>query len=170
MWEHLLQSQAPWGIFMEDDLMYIHPELGSLLQKLGDSLPSPGKEWDYLQIQGGSCPNNSPLPLHILRGTGYNTGMYIITREAAKSAIEAHFPMRGGQLDNPENFLRSKCRGHNICPVPVKQTGIEDTDVQIPPKAVMLEEEPLIPDCRSLDSQQMMRPDLISPEDLDLTA
>ena len=147
MWEHLLQTQAPWGIFMEDDLTYIHPDLGSLLEKLGKSLPAPGHDWDLLQIQGEACPNSS-LPLHIRNGTGYTAGMYIITREGARRALESHFPMHGGQLDNADGFLRKQCRGHHVCPIPVRQLGSrKDTDVQILTKAANFLEEPLIPDC-----------------------
>ena len=128
MWEHLLQTQAPWGIFMEDDLTYIHPDLGSLLEKLGKSLPAPGHDWDRLQIQGEGqgldCPNYSlQAPLHIRNGSGPTSGMYIITREAARSALEAYFPIQGGQLDNTHSFLRSQCRGHHICPIPARQPG-----------------------------------------------
>ena len=168
MWEHLLQTQAPWGIFMEDDLMYVHPDLGSLLQKLGDSLPAPGQDWDFLQLQGGECLSSSFLhPMHIVIGTGYNLGMYILTREGAQNAIEAVFPMMGGQLDNPEGFLRSQCRAHQVCPVPAAQGGaLKDTDVQIlSSKKVEFLQEALIPDCPFLDVGQMRKPDLISPED-----
>ena len=167
MWEHLLQTKAPWGIFMEDDLIYIHPELGSLLQKLGNSLPAPGHDWDFLQIQiqGGACPNGG-LPLHILPGTAYNLGMYILTRKGAKSALDAYLPMHGGQLDNPEGFFRSQCRAHHVCPTSARQRGsYEDTDVQIISSAVRLVEEPLIPDCPLLEVGQMLKPDLISPEE-----
>ncbi|CAE7519715.1 colgalt1 [Symbiodinium pilosum] len=167
MWEHLLQTQVPWGIFMEDDLMYVHPDLGSLLQKLGNSLPAPGHDWDFLQIQGGECPSSSlSTPLHIVNRAGYNTGMYILTREGAQNAIEAVFPMMSGQLDNPEGFLRSRCRPHQVCPVPAMQRGpLKDTDVQIISKPVKLLEEPLIPDCPLLEVGQMLKPDLISPEE-----
>ena len=137
MWEHLLQTQAPWGIFMEDDLTYIHPDLGSLLEKLGKSLPAPGHDWDRLQIQGEGqgldCPNYSlQAPLHIRNGSGPTSGMYIITREAARSALEAYFPMQGGQLDNTHSFLRSQCRGHHICPIPARQPGsYKDTSTAV---------------------------------------
>eukprot|EP00439_Symbiodinium_sp_Y106_P063774 s375_g9.t3 len=159
MWEHLVQSKAPWGIFMEDDLMFFHPGLEALFGHLGNSqLPAPGKDWDYLQIQGGDCPQQSRPPLHILAGTGYNTGMYILTIEAAKRAIQAHFPMVNEQLDNPENFLRSQCRGHRVCPAAAQQHGsLVDSDVQIPPKAAILNEEPVIPDCPMLTKSEMLQ-------------
>ncbi|CAE7949216.1 unnamed protein product [Symbiodinium sp. KB8] len=170
MWEHLLRSKAPWGIFMEDDLMFFHPGLETLFGQLGNSqLPAPGKDWDYLQIQGGDCPQQSRPPLHILAGTGYNTGMYILTIEAAKRAIQAHFPMVNEQLDNPENFLRSQCRGHRVCPAAAQQHGsLVDSDVQIPPKAAIFKEEPVIPDCPVLAKGEMLLPDLLDPEASDL--
>ena len=164
IWEHIAQQAFPFAVVMEDDIQYLHKDLGNFLCRLahGDFEP----KWDYIQLQHGGELANGTL-LGIVNGSDYNTGMYIMTREAALKMLDSQFPVGKSkatavQLDTPEGPLRTELRTFMTEPPAATQVGSDmDSDVQI------LEDSSFvfvtrIADCASLNSSRMRLPELQS--------
>lgn len=161
IWEHILQQDFPYAIVMEDDISELHPGLGSFLC---DAMKG-NVSWDLIQLQhwrpgkenrGLESQFQPSKPLELKPGTGYNTGMYMITKEAASKMLDYQFPLgfagKTLQIDHDNSPLRSKLKGFHSEGRAASQSS-EDTDVQI--VSLLQANETLIKDCPPLDPSQM---------------
>eukprot|EP00747_Dinoflagellata_sp_TGD_P162348 gnl/TRDRNA2_/TRDRNA2_179837_c0_seq1.p1 gnl/TRDRNA2_/TRDRNA2_179837_c0~~gnl/TRDRNA2_/TRDRNA2_179837_c0_seq1.p1 ORF type:complete len:379 (-),score=68.68 gnl/TRDRNA2_/TRDRNA2_179837_c0_seq1:45-1067(-) len=137
VWEQVVHSNASWGLVMEDDITKLHKGLDDflcgLLPKEAEAARSDSQTWEYLQLQGSEMKVRD-IPLKVIEGTSGNTGMYLITRDAAVKALNAVFPVtrRTAQLDAHRSFLRKGLRAYRTKHGAAEQTGsTTDSDVQI---------------------------------------
>lgn len=135
VWEHVAQQEAPWSLVMEDDIVQVHPQLEALLCSLMRKEPLEGlkDDWELLQLQIYCFPYGEQ-GLTLGEGIDYNTGMYLLKKEAAAKMLNETFPIRtDAQLDDPKGPIRSSLtRLFYTNPSAAAQKGSnQDTDVQI---------------------------------------
>jgi len=158
MWEHFLQQDFEVGIFMEDDVTEVHPGLEKFLCDLVDR-----SDWDVVQLQYGDGTLVKEQDLTLEHRSGWNTGMYLLTKSAARQLLQRQFPIGhfcSSQIDDPGCPIRS-LRNFVSQPAAAMQTGSRaDSDVQI--LGAFLQTAKLR-DCPSLAVSKMHRPELHSP-------
>ena len=139
----------------------MHGNVSWELIQLQHFIPDPGSS-DSLESQ--FMPSK---PLELKPGTGYNTGMYLITKEAASKVLDYQFPLGEGgrivQFDDKWMPLRSRLKAFHTHGAAASQKGSYsgDSDVQMPiPSLAQSRDESLIEDCPPLNESEMKLPEL----------
>jgi hypothetical protein len=151
MWEAMLARNLDFAIFMEDDIdIFVN---GTILNHTINGFPAANVEYGQMEA-GNGFPRSETGEWQ--DGVVSHLGLYALTREGARRALEGSFPMTY-QLDWDSAFLRSNLTGKNAI-IGVQAKG-GPSDVQIGKKqdgnglwvddtSLLLRARCPIPDCK----------------------
>jgi len=167
-WEYVARQSSPWAIVMEDDIWWLHPGLDDFLCTFEEKLRD--EKWKKINIEPCGPPDQDhPAgvdPLQLVKNYSWSMSMYIISKEAAREAVEHTFPIDRTHrvIDHPVAVQKRGWWNYEFYTNPrgaLQKGRLHDTDISMKPTGD-LNGHP-IKDCAALEPANMIRPGLLQP-------